>query len=183
MRTTLLTLFLAVATAEGAPPDAVAAPSWTRARPLSENAAGLLAEAKERSSIIGSLLDELEQTDVIVYLADLAPPAINAPLSHMVYLTNDPSSRYVLVRIDHWRVSPAERIALLGHELQHVLEVAAAPEVRDGLGLKKLYKRIGWESQKDRFESEAAKAVGNRVRSELNHSGKRPTLVAKAPTP
>jgi hypothetical protein len=183
MRTTLLTLFLAVTTAEGAPPDTITPPSWTRARPLSENATLLLSMARERSSIVDALLQEIEQTDMVVYVADLAPPAVNAPLSHMVYLANDPGNRYLLVRIDHWRVSPSERIALLGHELQHVLEVARAPEVRDALGLKQLYKRIGWESQKDRFESEAAKAMGNRVRSELSQGGRRPTLVAKAPTP
>ena len=183
MRTTLLTLFLAAATAKGAPPEPSLPPAWSRARPLSENATSLLASARERSSIVESLLQELERTDVIVYLADLAPPAVNAPQSHMVYLANDASSRYVLVRIDHWRISPSERIALLGHELQHVLEVAAAPEVRDGAGLKRLYKRIGWESQADRFESEAAKEMGNRVRSELNRGGRRPVLTARAATP
>jgi len=183
MRTLLLTLFLAVRAAEGAPPDAPLPANWPRARPLSENATALLSSAREQSSIVAGLLDELERTDMVVYLADLLAPAVQGPLSHMVYLTNDSKSRYVLVRIDYWRVSPTERIALLGHELQHALEVAAAPEVRDGIGMKELYKRIGWESQKDRFESEAAKAVGNRVRSELHRGGKRPTLVAKAPTP
>ena len=186
MRTTLLTLFLALAPERAAlaeaPAPAVPAP-WPRTRPLSVNATELLASARERSSIVATLLEQLDGTDVIVYVTDLAAPSGHGPLSHMVYLTNDASSRYVLVRIDHWRVSPVERIALLGHELQHALEVASAPEVRDSLGLKGLYKRIGWESQKDRYESEAAKAVGNRVRSELYSAGKRPTLIAKAPTP
>ena len=163
MRTTLLTLFLALAPkgavlAEAPAPAPVPA-QWSRARPLSVNATELLASARERSSIVATLLEQLEGTDVIMYVTDLAAPSGQGPLSHMVYLTNDASSRYVLVRIDHWRVSPAERIALLGHELQHALEVASAPEVRDSLGLKGLYKRIGWESQKDRYESEAAKAA------------------------
>jgi len=183
MRTPLLTLFLALATAEVARAETLPSSPWGRARPLSEGAAHLLASAREQSSIVAGLLEELERTDVIVYIADLAAPAVHGPLSHMVYLANDASSRYVLVRVDHWRISPSERIALLGHELQHALEVAGAPEVRDALGLKALYKRIGWESQKDRFESEAAKAVANRVRSELHRGGKRPLLTAKAPTP
>ena len=181
MRRTLLTLFLALSPAEGALADPPA--PVPRARPLSENAADLLEEARERSSIVAALLDELEATDVIVYVTDVVSPSVNGPLSHMVYLTNDAVSRYLLVRIDHWRVSPSERIALLGHELQHALEVAGAPDVRDSLGLKRLYKRIGWESQKDRFESEAAKAVGHRVRSELQRGQKRLALTAKAPTP
>jgi hypothetical protein len=183
MRTTLITLLLAITAAESVLADPVPLPAWTRTRPLSASATELLASATERSSIVATLLDELERSDIIVYLTDLAPPAMNGPMSHLVFLSRDPSSRYLLVRIDHWRLSPAERIALLGHELQHALEIAAAPEVRDSPGLAQLYRRIGWESQKDRFESEAAKAVGNRVRSELQRGNKRAAGAAKAPSP
>ena len=76
-------------------------------------------------------------------------------------------TRYLLIRIDRFKISVREQIALLGHELQHALEVASAPEVRDASGMAQLYRRIGWEGQKDHFESEAAKSVAQKVRTQL----------------
>ena len=50
--------------------------------------------------------------------------------------------RYVRIQIVN-HLSPEDTIALIGHELRHALEVAAAPEVRDQKGLMELYQRIG----------------------------------------
>lgn len=168
----LLTLFAG----EVALAEATAGPSWTRThmRPLSSAAIALLADATERSSIVTTLLKELEQTDIVVYLTDAMPGVARGSASYLVFLSRDASARYLLVRIDRWRVSLPERIVLLGHELQHALEVAAAPEVKDADGLAQLYRRIGWEAQKDRFESAGAKAVSNRVRKQLAQRNQRP---------
>ena len=89
----------------------------------------------------------------------------------LVYLSNEGATRYLLVRIDPWRAPMSERIALLGHELQHALEVAASPEVREEGGLETLYRRIGWEGMRGQFETKAAQVMGNRVRAQLSRSG------------
>ena len=109
----------------------------------------------------------LAATDVSVYLADMKPTRNGTPASTLVYLSNEGATRYLLVRIDPWRVSMRERIALLGHELQHALEVTASPEVRDSGGLETLYRRIGWEWMRGQFETRAAQVMGNRVRAQL----------------
>lgn len=140
---------------------------WMRTRPLTSGALRLLASAAERSSIVAGLLNALELTDVVVYLSDSMPGVESGPASKLVFLAVDGTNRYLLVRVDHWRLSPLERISQLGHELQHALEVAAAPEVRNADGLVQLYRRIGWKGQGNRFESEAARTLGYRIRREV----------------
>lgn len=124
----VLTLFVAQAASAQAPP----ANPWTHTHPLSSSAIELLADATERSSIVASLLDELEQTDVVVYIVDSMPGVISGPTSYLAFLSLDATARYLLIRIDRFRLSPPERIVSLGHELQHALEVAAAPDVKGG---------------------------------------------------
>jgi hypothetical protein len=59
-------------------------------------------------------------------------------------------------------------IALIGHELQHAAEVAAAPDVKDQAGLASLYKRIGEPGGlAHSFDTRAAQNTGQRVRLEL----------------
>lgn len=183
MRKALIFILLTLSTAPWARADRETLPPWKYVRALSPGAIELIWESVARSSIVEDLLRQLEETGVVVYLTDVMPGAVSGPVSHLVYLANDETARYVLVRIDRWRSTPFERIALLGHELQHALEVAGAPEVRDARGLAKLYRRIGWESQKDKFETEAAQTVGNRVRGQVARGDdrKRAAVIATNP--
>jgi hypothetical protein len=167
MRKTLIGVLLSLLTAGASFADPDGLPPWKHLLALSPGAIELMRESVTRSSIVEGLLQELEQSGVVVYLSDSMPGAVAGPLSYLTYLSNDEKARYLLVRIDRWRTTPYERIALLGHELQHALEVAAAPEVRDPRGLAKLYRRIGWESQPGKFETRAAQDVGNRVRGQV----------------
>lgn len=144
-----------------------AKPVWGRTRGLSSSAQALLVEGSQRSAIVNGLLAELEHSDLIVDVSDVMPGGGAGPASYLSFTHDDGTSRYVLIRIDRLRLSSHERIIWLGHELQHALEVAAAPEVRDGAGLARLLRRIGWESVQDRFETLEACVVGNRVRSEI----------------
>ncbi|MEO8501677.1 MAG: hypothetical protein ABI565_12230 [Vicinamibacteria bacterium] len=171
MRPTIIVLLLelfvartALAATEPAPP------SWARTRPTSRGAIALLANAAQRSSIITSLLGVLERSDLVVYVADSMPGAEGgSAASHLVFLSLDSTTRYVLIQVDRFRLSPIESIVALGHELRHAVEVAEAREVRDTTTLVQLYRRIGREGQKNRFETEAARDTGNRVRRELAH--------------
>lgn len=183
MRKTLIVVLLTLSAARAAFADRGDLAPWKHVLPLSQGAGDLIREAVNRSSIVEDLMLQLEETGVVVYLTDVMPGRITGPASYLVYLSNDESARYLLVRIDRWRTTPDERIALLGHELQHALEVANAPEVRDAQGLATLYRRIGWEGQKDKFETAAAQTVGNQVRSQVSRRDDRKRAAAVAANP
>ena len=57
---------------------------------------------------------------------------------------------------------------ILGHELHHAMEVAAAPEVRDQATQRAFFVRVGWERDGGgRFETEAAVEAGRLVAREV----------------
>ena len=62
-------------------------------------------------------------------------------------------------------------MALLGHELQHAVELAEAPAVEDAADYEQLYERIGYESCSSAarrcFETDAAVQAGRDVLREL----------------
>jgi hypothetical protein len=159
---------LEAAAASPAPvPSATPWSAWSRTRPLSPGAINLLKEAVLRSAIVEDLLEQIERTDLVVYLADSMPGAFVGPKSTMVFLAGDTPSRFLLIRVDAMRLPLLERIAALGHELHHALEVAAAPEVRGALDMIPLYRRIGWETSKGRFETREAQAIAWRISKQL----------------
>ncbi len=141
--------------------------SWTHTRALTTGAAELVAQATGRSLVLRTLLDDLERTDIVVYVSDSMSGLEQEPPAYLTFVTAAAGTRYVLVRIDRWRLQEIESIARLGHELQHALEIAQAPEVRDADGIRQLYRHIGWEGAKGRFESRRAQEVGDRVWDEL----------------
>lgn len=168
MPITLLAAFLALAAAEPDLSMPIPRGSFPRVRPLTPGGAEVLREARQRSSIVASLLEGFETTDAVVYVSDAMPPVRNGPKSNLVFLSLDSTVRYLRVWLDGSRLSPSERIAALGHELFHALEVAAAPEVKDARGFVRLFRRIGWETSKDRFETEGARDISDRIRRSLD---------------
>lgn len=152
--------------ARGAPAEAFEPPRG-RVVALSEAAASLLTLAAERSPLIISQLWELERSGMVIYVTNLKAGQAPGPKSYLSFLAAEASLRYVLIRIEHWQISPNERLALLGHELEHALEVARASEVRDALGMAALFRRIGHEVSPNSFETAAARETGHRVRAEL----------------
>jgi len=78
-----------------------------------------------------------------------------------------PSVRYVRVVL---RLPNTDRclMAVLGHELQHAVEIARMPDVRDARSLAAAYGRIGVPmKEKTNFETEAAVKAGKQVAFEL----------------
>jgi len=84
----------------------------------------------------------------------------------MRMLSATPSWRYLVVRVDASR-SPEDQMEFLGHELQHAREVAGATDVRDEAGLARLMARIGRQTGRGTFETDAAVQVSRQVRREL----------------
>lgn len=135
--------------------------------PLSTGAASVLKDAVERSPVVNRLLRELSRSDIVVYVTNLRPGDRVGPKSYMTFLARDATHRYLLVRIDHWSIPHTERVALLGHELQHAVEVAEAPEVRDAETMARLFRRIGSEAALNTFETRTAREIARLIRVEL----------------
>jgi hypothetical protein len=125
----------------------------------------LLKRGFNRSPTFARLLARLERSDVIVYVEEV-PRLPSAMEGRMMMLPRAHNVRYVRIQLA-LRGSPDESIALLGHELQHAIEIAEAPEVYDEPGLVKLYQRIGVRGGLHVYDTLAAQEMGRAVRKEL----------------
>jgi hypothetical protein len=127
----------------------------------------LIARGAKRSSTFRKLIEDLNASDVVVYLElvnDL-PAGLDGRLS---FMTAAGGVRYVRAQVIS-DLGFQELIAVAGHELQHAIEVATHPEVRDGATLAALYERIGTPGVvKNRYDTNAAQSTGKRVRAELS---------------
>jgi hypothetical protein len=124
----------------------------------------VVASAVEQSPTVAHLIGQLDQSDVFVYVSVLP---IDIPTAKTVLLASPGQFRYLHIYINSAQ-TPKQRVILLGHELQHALEIADAPEVRDGQTMAALFRRIGWSAgAPDKFETHLAQAVGARVRRDL----------------
>lgn len=146
-----------------------------RVRALDRCGARLLDEALTRSAILRALVARLDATDVVVYLTVSPPPASvsGMPRGKTRFMSATPANRFVQVWVDAAQ-APDGRIAVLAHELQHALEVAADAGVRDVSSFRRLYEGLGTRGHTTgapagvrRFETAAAVAVETLVLREL----------------
>jgi hypothetical protein len=133
-------------------------------RTANERLRAMMSAGVQVSPTLHGIVKRIETSDVIVYLDMhiLTTPGVAAQ-SQFVQAAG--GRRFVRVVIDS-RFSGAPLVGLLGHELQHVAEIAGEPTVVDPLSLAAFYRRIGFKSPAggtNRFESAAAIATGRRV--------------------
>jgi len=146
-------------------PDAVGARS-PAVRPLNSAAALLLAEARRRSPTVARLLAALDASDLVVLLDLRLMPRCQT--GRLRFVSGNGTRRFVKVDVSataRWD----EALGWLGHELQHAVEVASAPDVSDDGSLEKLYRRIGNPqlAQASTFETEDAIKTRGQVLAEL----------------
>lgn len=139
-------------------------PVASHVRPVSASAQTLLAEAVTRSAIVDALIQHLDSTDTIVYVEIVARPEL--PLARTKLVAGSAVARFLRVSINS-RVPWWDRVALLAHELQHAVEIADAPDVRNDEGVRKLYTKIGFSGGESRYETAAARETEWRVRAEV----------------
>jgi hypothetical protein len=134
-------------------------------RPLGREAAHLLAEARRLSPTVRRLLAELERSDLMVYLR--IRPGQPLRTGATALLGSGAGVRYVRIDVCVYFVS--DGIPWLAHELQHAVEIASAPDVRDADGVIRLYRRIGDPGERGlhTFETVAAIDIRNQVLAEL----------------
>ena len=135
-------------------------------RAIDETMSSMLAEGMRRSGTFAHLVLALDQSDVIVYIESerRMPPAI---AGRLLLAAGPAGHRYLRIQVTGYPRSD-EVIALVGHELQHALEVAESPQVRDKASLIALYERIGHPGiGAHQYDTVAAQAAGRQVKAEL----------------
>lgn len=125
----------------------------------------LLKRGFHRSATFAQLMARLEHSDVIVYIEEV-PRLPDALEGRMMMLPTAHGQRYVRIQIV-LRGSPVESVALLGHELQHAIEVAQESGVSDQIQLAALYQRIGLRGGPHVYDTVAAQEIGRVIRREL----------------
>jgi hypothetical protein len=146
--------------------DRPAVTSMARVR-AAASASRLLDEAAEQSETIRGLLARLAATDVIVYIEFTPSPQI--PIARTKLVTATPAARFLRIGLST-SLRPFELVPLLGHELQHAVEIAEQRNVRDDEAVRRLYAKIGRSHGADSFETDAAGDVERQVRSETRRS-------------
>jgi hypothetical protein len=123
----------------------------------------LIEDTAARSPLVRDLVARLLDSDVIVYVEMTASPQI--PRARTKLVAASPGVRFLRIGISS-SIPFQERGPLLGHELQHAVEIAAREDVRDENALRRLYLQIGRTGSADSFETDAALDVECQVRLE-----------------
>lgn len=170
MQGLLIGVFVGVYLCGIAPIDA-SEPGIPRLRPLTDRGAKLLETGRKMSPTIRDMFARVEASDIILHI-DLRMD-FNVPNAATRLVAATPDFRYVRVNINP-RLPPARRLQLLGHELQHVLEIAADPSVRDQDTMRAHFTRIGIRhSVTGTFDTVAAVEVEHIVRKEIGQGASR----------
>lgn len=136
-----------------------------RVRPMQTRVEMLLAKGMDRSPTFRQLVRRIERSDVIVYIEarhDLRD-GIGGSLR---FLARSATHRFVRIQLNADYHNDT-LIALLGHELQHAVEVAEHDEVQSADDLRAFYRRAGVRTGPNSFDSEQARHVGYLVRDEM----------------
>lgn|SRR5262249_53876129 len=136
--------------------------------------AGILERLREgcsRSSTFKALVDELDQLGTIVYVEHgiCGFGHYKACLPHSVTIAG--GIRFLRIVVERGQ-GAAQELGLIGHELQHALEIARAPDIRSSDDITALFRRIGHSPHcprgtPDCYETSAALAVGDSVLREV----------------
>ena len=152
-----------------------------RVRPHDGRAAATLLQGIARSETIRLIVNRLETLDVIVYV-EMQPALQHTLAGRMIWLTATQNFRYVRVSLNP-ELSGEALVAVLGHELQHVLEVALSPSIVDEPSLESYYQKngINMRSHASGWDTQAARDTGNMVRRELAASPTRAAIESTQP--
>lgn len=127
---------LALIGADAAP----AAAGSSHVRPMSPLARGVIEDGVTYSPSFRALVDRLDASDVIVYVEEVRAP-IGSMHGSLTFVSNAGSARYLFIRL--FGRSRLEKVAVLGHELQHAVEIAERPDLVDATSLMQAYARLG----------------------------------------
>ena len=132
--------------------------------------------ARRRSPAFRSLLAEIIDSDLIVYVQEGGCRGTELP--SCLRLMPTPGGRRLVISVQ-LRETLRTVIRQLAHELCHATEISAAPEVVDDASLRRMYERIGFENcgprSKECWETRHALDLEAKVASET-WAHARPTI-------
>jgi hypothetical protein len=147
----------------------VSAEGLERIRPEASSLKTAVATAFERSATFRSIVERINESDVIVYMTCGYFKSV-LMAGRTVLVLAGPDVRYVRVQILCEQSAPA-LVSIVAHELQHVAELAAAPSVIDERSFASLFRAIGYPSclwaEYEQFETAAAVDTGRQVTTEV----------------
>jgi hypothetical protein len=125
----------------------------------------------DTSASLRALVARLAGGDVVVYVRYARlPTRIDGQLT---FLSVAGGIRYVIVDLA-WGRSTARRLATLGHELQHAVEILADPTIVNADSLARAYSRMGfvteWFASGAAFDTWAAVNAGDQVWKEVSQA-------------
>ena len=128
----------------------------------------VLKEASDRSRTFRGLVETIKASDGTVYVEEgKCGYGVRACL---VTVTMAGANRNLWVKVDT-RLADCELMELIGHELQHTIEVLGDRTVTNGFALYYFFLKEGSRSKGLAFETDAAIAVGETVRAEVRKYG------------
>jgi len=129
----------------------------------------------QHSPLLRQLVSRLENSDVVVYVrCDERPPA--GVIGRVAFVSRTAGVRYLLVRVGF--IGDRHRqTAVLGHELQHAVEIADSPAIVDRASMYREYSRMGYVKRVGpdgliEVETDLALQVGGQILKELRHGSK-----------
>jgi hypothetical protein len=134
-------------------------------RAMQKEGAALLADGIAHSPSFRRLVNRIEQSDVIVYI-DVRPDMRPGVGGSLRFLAESATDRFLRIQLNR-TVARLWQVALLGHELQHAVEVAEAPGIHSAADLRALYREIGVRTGADSYDSIAARQAGFTIRAEV----------------
>jgi hypothetical protein len=139
----LILLVVMVPNAFGAITPADGAPYHVRTTDPTLTA--LIQDGVRTSPTFRALVERLIASDVVVYLRCEHQIATHAD-GRLTFAASAGGLRYVVVRVRRMP-SRTHLLALIGHELQHAVEIADTPAIVDGPSLAREYERRGYISR------------------------------------
>ena len=135
-------------------------------RPTGERAAYTVARGLEKSPTLRGLVDRLQRSDVVVYVA-IAPPLGEGTAGGLQFIGASTVFRYLRIVLSLELTTP-QMMTTLGHELQHAVEVADVSWVRDRRSFVRYYRQTGLHRLQSRaFDTKAAQEASERVLQDL----------------
>jgi hypothetical protein len=140
-----------------------------RIRTESKFLESVLSDAGSRSPTLRALALRIDGSNVIAYVTcEHFSSRLLAGRTALGHANGE--ARYVRVQVD-CMLPRLTLVAIIGHELQHVAEIAAAPDVVDAKSFARLFQTIGYLtcqgwSAPEKLETDGALEAGERVREE-----------------
>ena len=147
-----------------------------RLKLMDRTASELAREGCRGSATFRGLVRRIEELRGFVYVRSRVtlPATTEGVLQYRIQVTPD-GSRCLWIFVKRDRLS-IYRVGVLGHELQHAIEVLENPSVQSADDIERLFRRQRPASDGQIFETDAALAAGDRVVSDLTKRQSRQSL-------